>query len=170
MSVPHCIDVHYHFIPQPYVEGLNAHGIHGSTGVKLPNENPALFPGSEYPIDIARAYVRLVLHDGFLRFPPHPLRPRRQRRTPTVHGPASFSGPLHRWRQASLGTYRQESPLQTQRRSHSGAERRLRLDRDERSCSASRFGAAGPSRADSFRRQLSVWRGPDLVARTWAVF
>ncbi len=36
MSTPHRIDVHYHIIPKPYVERLNARGIHGSTGVEFP--------------------------------------------------------------------------------------------------------------------------------------
>ncbi len=33
------------------------------------DENAALFPGPEYPIDIVRAYARLVLRDGFRRYP-----------------------------------------------------------------------------------------------------
>jgi predicted TIM-barrel fold metal-dependent hydrolase len=37
--------------------------------VPADDENAPLFPGPEYPIDVARAYARLVLHDGFLRFP-----------------------------------------------------------------------------------------------------
>jgi predicted TIM-barrel fold metal-dependent hydrolase len=36
MSTPHRVDVHYHVIPKPYVERLNARGIHGSTGVDFP--------------------------------------------------------------------------------------------------------------------------------------
>lgn len=37
--------------------------------VPADDENAPLFAGPEYPIDIARAYARLVLHDGFIRFP-----------------------------------------------------------------------------------------------------
>ena len=62
MTAPHRIDVHYHIIPKPYVERLEKQGIRGSTAVKFPK-------GSEYPVDIVRAYSRLVLHDGFVRFP-----------------------------------------------------------------------------------------------------
>jgi predicted TIM-barrel fold metal-dependent hydrolase len=35
-TAPHRIDVHYHIIPEPYVQALAARGIHGSTAVKFP--------------------------------------------------------------------------------------------------------------------------------------
>jgi hypothetical protein len=53
MQPPHRVDVHYHIIPEPYVERLNARGIEGF----------------EWPVHTTRAVMSLLCGGRLARYP-----------------------------------------------------------------------------------------------------
>jgi predicted TIM-barrel fold metal-dependent hydrolase len=68
------VEGHYPGDPdfEPLLEALHereAQVLLHPNGLPPSHANAALYPGPEYPLDLARSYVRLVLGDAFVRYP-----------------------------------------------------------------------------------------------------